>query len=70
MEIYRQNTMARFRNVVAEPVKLGGAERVALPELNIPLSIKIFTTKGYFVCTPTTLFIRSPHHMKKQNQEA
>ena len=60
METYRQNTVARFRNVLAEPLKLEGDCRVALAEIISRTRIKNVTTKEYFVYTPKTPFNSSP----------
>ena len=46
MEACRQNTMACFRNVLAEPLQLEGDWRVALAEIIFPTSIKNVTKKG------------------------
>ena len=56
MEIYQQNTMACFRNVLAEPLQLEGDWRVALAEIIFPTSIKNVTTKEYVVYTSKTPF--------------
>ena len=60
MKTCRQNTMACFRNVLAEPLQLEGDCRVVLADIIFPTSIKNISTKGYFVYTPKTPFNSSP----------
>lgn len=54
MDTYHTNTMACFRNVLAEPLYLEGDWRVAIAEIIYPSSIKNVTTKDYFIYTPRT----------------
>ena len=60
MEAYRQNIMACFGKVLAEPLQLERDWRMALVEIILSTSIKIVTTKEYFVYTQKTLFNNSP----------
>ena len=60
METNPQNTMACFRNVLAEPLQLEGDWRAALAEIIFPTSIKNVTTKEYFLYTPKTPFKSLP----------
>ena len=60
METYRQNTMERFRNVLAEHLKLEGEWRVAFAEKIFPTGIKNVTTREYLVSTPKTPFNSLP----------
>ena len=54
MQTYQNNRMACFRNVLSEPLQLGGDWRVALAEITFPSSIKNVTIKDYFIYTPRT----------------
>ena len=58
METCRQNTVACFRNVLAEPLQLGDW-RVALAEI-FPTTIRNVTTKKFFLYTLKTPFKNSP----------
>ena len=41
--------MATFRNLLAQPIHLQGAWRVALAEIIFPASIKNLTTIDFFI---------------------
>ena len=61
MNIYRDNTMAVFRNLLAHPIHLEGDWRVALAEIIFPTSIKNITTTDYFIYTPKTPYDSTPN---------
>ena len=54
MNIYRGNTRAAFRNLLAHPTHLECDWRVPLAKINFPTSIKNVTTTDFFNCTPKT----------------
>ena len=60
MNIYRDNTMAVFRNLLAHPIHLEGDWRVALAEIIFPTRIKNITTTDYFIYTPKTPYENTP----------
>lgn len=57
MSIYKDNTMAVFRNHLSHPIQLEGDWRVALAEIIFPSSIKNITTKDFFIYTPKTPYV-------------
>ena len=61
MEVYPGNRMAVFRNLLPEPLQLGGDWRVALAEIVFPSSIKNVTTTSYMIYTPKTPYDSSSH---------
>ena len=49
MNIDSGNTMAAFRNLLAQPIHLEGDWREALVEIVFPTSIKNITTTDFFI---------------------
>ena len=60
MEVYPENKMAVFRNLLPEPLQLEGDWRVALAEIVFPSSIKNITTTEYMIYTPRTPYNNLP----------
>ena len=52
MNVYTENTMAAFLNLVALPIQLEGDCRVSSAEVMFPTSFENFTRNNYFIYTP------------------
>ena len=60
MNIYKDNTMSVFRNLLAHSINLEGDWRVALAEIIYPTNIKNITTTEYMIYTPKTPYDSTP----------
>ena len=64
MNIYKDNTMSVFRNLLAHPINLEEDWRVALAEIIHPTNVKNITTTAYMIYTPKTPYDSTPVTMR------
>ena len=64
MNIYNDNTMSVFRNLLAHPINLEGDWRVALAEIIHPTKVNNITTTDYMIYTPKTQYDSTPVTMR------